>query len=395
MTQSLSDKLAQPYISPAPIGLCQVIHFAPVTQRAPGESGKHMSTAAEKIATTFRLALVLLLPAACAAQAIQGYVRNGTSGRPEPAHQVVLFTTQGSQGSAITDNEGAFRIDSAKINPHSLAILKVVHDGVEYFQPMSNRPSTNVTVYEASSQVSGISGYLSVLQFQVKGSLLQVTELHAFNNTSNPPVTRFGAGNLVLSIPDHAQLEPATVSGPDGGTTKLSLVSIPGQKGKYTIDFPMKPGMTKYAINYQVLYDGKLVFRREAQYPMKRIGIILPASMKFQSLGSTMFHAESAQAGMHEQVLDNVGANQQFAFEISGMGALSHYFRPLKPGEAPMPAKASALTAPFPRAEPAAKVNPMRGRAFSAAFQLTVAATILIVAGIAIWGMMRRKILPT
>ena len=99
---------------------------------------------------------------------------------------------------------------------------------------------------------------------------------------------------------------------------------------------------------------------------------------------------------MHEQVLDNVGANQQFAFEISGMGALSHYFRPLKPGEAPMSAKASALTAPFPRAESAAaKVNPMRGRAFSAAFQLTVAATILIVVGIAIWGVMRRKILPT
>jgi hypothetical protein len=353
-----------------------------------------MFTAREKIQTAFRCTLLLSLPVACAGQAIQGYVRNGTTGKPQPEHQVVLFTTHGSQGSAMTNGDGAFRIDLATTTPNSLEILKVVHDGVEYFQPVTPKSSTTVTVYDASSQVSGISGYLSVLQFQVRGTSLQVTELHAFNNTSNPQVTQSGADNLVLSIPDHAQIDPSTVSGPDGGATKLPLVSIPGQRGKYTIDFPMKPGMTKYAINYQIPYDGKLVFRRQTQYPMRQIGIILPASMQFRSLGPTLFHAEGAQAGMHEQVLNNVSANQQFAFELSGMGALSHYFRPLKPGEAPMPVRASALSAPFPRTEsPASKANPMRGHAFSPAFQLTLAATILIGAGIAIWGMMRRKIL--
>jgi hypothetical protein len=352
-----------------------------------------MSTIGEKTKTILRLMLLLLLPLACAARTIQGYVRNETNGKPVPAHEIVLFTNQGPQGSTTTNGDGMFRMDAPETAPHSMAILKVMYHGVGYFQPVSNSPETNVTVYDASSQVSGISGYLSVLQFQVNGTLLQVTELHAFNNGSDPPVTKTGADSMVLSLPEDARLEPATVSGPDGGTTKLPLVSVPGRKGEYAIDFPMKPGMTKYAINYTLPYDGRVVFRRQAQYPMRQVGIILPASMKFQALGSTVFRAESAQAGMHEQVLDNVSANQQIAFEISGMGALSHYFRPLKPGEAPTRAKVSALTVPFPSAESGmARANPVRGRAFSLALQLTLAATALIVAGIAIWGVMRRKI---
>jgi hypothetical protein len=112
---------------------------------------------------------------------------------------------------------------------------------------------------------------------------------HVFNNASNPPFTRLSSDNFILSVPDGAQMEAATVSAPDGGTTKLALFPIPGQSGKYRIDFPMKPGLTKYAINYQVPYDGKLVFNRRAQYPMKQIGIILPASMHFRRLAGNCF----------------------------------------------------------------------------------------------------------
>jgi hypothetical protein len=217
---------------------------------------------------------------------------------------------------------------------------------------------------------------------------------HAFNNASNPPFTRLSSDNFILSVPDGAQMEAATVSAPDGGTTKLALFPIPGQSGKYRIDFPMKPGLTKYAINYQVPYDGKLVFNRRAQYPMKQIGIILPASMHFRSIGGKLFHADVGQPGTHEQVLDNIGMDEPFAFEVSGAGFLAHYLRPLKPGESPMPARSNALNAPWLHSGlPVPHASSPQSRSGFAGYPGTLAAGVLVFAGILLWSMKRRKIL--
>ncbi len=339
------------------------------------------------------LLLSFFLSLACSAQTIQGNVQNGTTGKPEPRHKVTLFTTSGERASAITNDNGAFRLElSGNLAPRSLAIVKVIHDGVEYFQDVRSGQVTNVKVYDSFSHVSGISGYLSILQFQVKRELLQVTELHAFNNASSPPLTRSSPDNLVLSIPEGSEVQPATISAPDGGTLKLPLVPIPGQNGKYRIDFPMKPGLTKYAISYQLAYDGKLVFRRRAQYPMKRVGIIAPDSMRFQSLGAKVFHRTAGQSGTQEQVLDGINANESFAFELSGTGALSHYFRPLNPGEPPMSAKTKALSAPWPHAASLGpSASPARARPGLVGYQMILAIGIFVLAGILLLGVALKR----
>jgi hypothetical protein len=279
-------------------------------------------------------ALLLFLPLACAAQTIQGNLRNGTTGKAEPGQQVILFTAAGEQGRATTNDDGSFAIEGTSKAPlHSAAVLKVSHDGVEYFQPVRPGQNANMSVYDSSSRASGIKGVLSILQFQVKGKMLEVTELHAFDNASNPPTTRVDPDNLVLSIPAEAQARGVTVSEPNGGTAKLQLISIPGSNSKYRVDFPMKPGLTKYAISYEVPYTGEFVFRRQSQYPMKRIGVIVPSSMNFRSLGAKSFHEVKDQPGTHEQVIDGLDANRAFSFAISGTGELARSFRPLNPGQ--------------------------------------------------------------
>ena len=339
------------------------------------------------------LVLFLVISLVSSAQTIQGNVQNGTTGQPVPGHTVTLFTASGKQASVATNENGAFRIElSGSPHPHSLAIVRVIHDGVEYYQAVSSGQVTDIRVYNSSSQVSGIGGYLSVLQFQVKGKLLQVTELHAFSNASSPPSTRVSPDNLVLSIPGGAQVGPATISAPDGGKVKKPLVAIPGQSGKYRIDFPMKPGLTKYAVNYQVPYDGKFVFRRRAQYPMKRIGVIVPDSMRFQSLGAKEFHPAASQPGTREQVLEGINANESFAFELSGTGELSHYFQPLDPGEAPRSAKSEALNAPSPRSGSlGTNAGPARVRSGIIGYPAILLIGAFVVAGILLWSMMLRR----
>jgi hypothetical protein len=338
--------------------------------------------------------LLLLLPLACSAQIIQGNVQNGTTGKPAAAHQVILFTASGEQARTTTNENGMFQIEpSVKLAPHSPAILQVIHDGVEYFQSVRPGQRTNVKIYDASDQVKRISDYLSILQFEVKGKLLQVTELHAFSNSSNPPTTRVDANNVVLSIPEGSQVRPATVSGPDGGTVKLPLVSIPGKRTQYRIDFPMKPGLTKYAVSYDVPYSGDLVFRRQAQYPIKRVGVIVPASMRFHSLGAKAFHAVVDQPGSHEHVLDGLDANERFAFALSGTGALAHSFRPLTPGEPPRSTGSKTLmSAPWPRPGyllPGA--SPARARPFLAEYQVILAIGSVMLAGLLLWRVMPKK----
>jgi hypothetical protein len=343
----------------------------------------------------FLRTLFLLLPLAGSAQTIQGNVQNGTTGKPEPGHQVILFTSLGEQARATTNENGAFQINlRANLAPHSLAILKVIHDGVDYFQTVASGKVTNVRVYDSSNQVSGISGYLSILQFQVKEKLLQVTELHAFSNASSPPVTRSGSDNLVITIPEGAQVDLATVSAPDGGTSKLPLVSIPGRGGKYGIDFPMKPGLTKYAIRYEVPYAGELMFRRQTQYPMKRIGVIVPESMRFRSLSAKLFHGVVDQPGTHEQVLDGLKANEAFAFELSGTGVLANSFRPLRPGETSSARGTKTLmSAPGPRGESLGRsASSSRARSGVLGYPAILAMGILVLGGALLLVIMQKRV---
>lgn len=278
--------------------------------------------------------LPLFLSLACSAQTIRGNVHNGTTGNPEPWHQVILFTPSGEQASTITNEVGVFQIEPGKISdPHSTVILQVTHSGVEYFQSAHPGETANVKVYDSSKQVTGIRDHMTILQFQAKGELLQVTELHALTNASDPPTTKVDPDNLRFTIQEGARLRPATVSGPEGGTAKLPLVSIPGQTREYRIEFPIKPGLTKYALSYDVPYRGQWIFSRKAQYPMERIGVIVPDSMQFRPLGARKFHAIVDQPGTSEHILQGLSAGETFAFGLTGTGALGQSFHPLTPGE--------------------------------------------------------------
>jgi hypothetical protein len=293
--------------------------------------------------------LFLLLPLACPAQIIQGNVQNGTSGAPAAGSLVLLYNSTGEQGRAITRSDGSFQINGAAAPVHGPhGVLETIQDGVEYFKPVHPGQPANIKVYNAASQVRAISSQLSVLQFESKGDRLQVTELHAFNNVSNPPITKVNRNNLVVSLPQGSRVRIATVSGPDGGTTRIPLVRIADGSDQYEVEFPIKPGVTKYALSYDIPYDGSIVFRRQAQYAIKRLNVILPESMRFRPLGSEAFHEVGAGTREREQVLDDIAVNEGFAFELSGTGGLVHSFRPSTPVERSASAAGARMVVPEP-----------------------------------------------
>jgi hypothetical protein len=338
---------------------------------------------------------IWLLSIACSAQTFLGRLMNGSTGNPQPSRQVILLTSSGECGHAMTNDSGEFRIvPKVKLGPRASAVLKVTLDGVDYFQPAIGGQVTNFEVYQSADRVSLISGSLSILQFQSVGKQLQVTELHALNNLSTPPITQVNPDNFVLSIPRGAQIEPAIISSPDGGTSEVPLVSVAGSTDQYRIEFPIKPGLTKYAIRYELSYDpASFVFRRQIQYPMSRIGVIIPKSMHLRLISPHSLHPVAGAPGAqeHQFELDKLASNTTVAFALSGTGELARSFHPLQPGErlAPtMSAPQTKVTSPpvFP-----ANRFPTSQHSRLTGYEAIVAVGILLLAGALVWFFVQRR----
>jgi hypothetical protein len=338
--------------------------------------------------------LLMLLAVACSAQTFQGRVINGSTGNPQPSSQVILFTSSGEQGRALTNDSGEFRIvPKGKLGRQASAVLQVTQGGVDYFQPVVQGQLANFKVYQSANKVSLISGQLSILQFQSIGERLQVTELHALDNLSTPPITQVDPNNFILSIPPGAQIEAAIVSSPDGGSTKVPLTRVAGSAVRYRIDFPIKPGLTKYSIRYELPYGAQeFVFRRQTQYPMHRIGVIIPKAMSFRSLSPHSFHPVADSQGAQEQQfeLDQLTSNTAIAFSLSGAGELARSFRPLQPGARPAPTLPTLHTSAVSRAAFPATPSPAPRRSHLAVYERSIAAGMLFSAAALVWFFMLR-----
>jgi len=46
------------------------------------------------------------------------------------------------------------------------------------------------------------------------------------------------------------------------------------------VNFPLRPGATKFAFNYDLPYDGHATFRTKHVHPLKQLAIMIPPSMK-------------------------------------------------------------------------------------------------------------------
>jgi len=296
------------------------------------------------------LILMILTVAPCGAQIIRGTVQNKTTGNPAPGDQVLLIHLIDSgfreEGRTVTSEDGTFTLQPPPSESPTAILIRVIHDGVGYDQPVQRDLVQNIPVYDSAHQVKDLTSYLSILQFQVRGHVLEVTELHAINNDSKPPMTQVGPSNFELFPPDGAQIRSATVAGPDNQPLKLSPTLIAGKGPHYQIDLPIKPGLTKYALSYDLPYSDRVVFRRRVQYLTKQFSILLPVSMRFRSIGRQRFHRAMDQQEAQFQALGPLKWQELLAFELSGTGDLPHYLRQIDPSAPPEPTLSKpALTA--------------------------------------------------
>ncbi|HET9165041.1 MAG TPA: LPXTG cell wall anchor domain-containing protein [Candidatus Angelobacter sp.] len=274
------------------------------------------------IKKAFLLGCCFCALSACAADAINGTVRNQTSGKVAAGDEVILLRLQnGMEEEAKTraDAAGAFSLPlSAADLPH---IVRVVHQGVNYDQTASGKGPLNIAVFDAVPHIRDLQGTLGIAQVESDGEMLKVTEMYSIANDSVPPVTQAGPRNFEISIAPQATLDSLVVKKGGGVWVNLTPTPIKGQQGRYVVDFPIRPGATLFKFVYHLPYSEPTRLQVKVPYSIRNFAVMHPPSMLFNPSSAAAFTSPGVAQGLRvEQAVGKPVVREVAAFDISGIG---------------------------------------------------------------------------
>ena len=275
-----------------------------------------------------RVLCVLLLTTFAAAQTLTGTVKNSTTGKPAVGDEVVVFKLgQGMEeaGRTKTDAKGqfSFKLEDSQA-PH---LVRAIHQDVTYHR-MAPPGTTSVAleVYDVTKKVDGITVVADIMRVQAAQGQMAVTREFGVQNTSAPPRTQMSERNLEFYVPDGAHIidESATATTENGNPLKSAPVPE-GEKNRYSFIFPLRPGLTRFEVTYQLPYSGSANLDPKSLYPLEHFVVMLPKAMLFTSAatsaGFKLINYPS-EPGASVQVASNTTPGQNLAFKISGEGTL-------------------------------------------------------------------------
>jgi Carboxypeptidase regulatory-like domain len=267
------------------------------------------------------LAVATLFPAAAAlAATITGTVTNRTTDKPA-AGDVVTLMQQGMTelAHATADSKGAFTIEAPAAGPY---LLRVTHDGAAYYEAATEGQPVNVDVYSAGAHVVGVTTEVLMLRAQTdpSGAVLNVTEDFVVKNASKPAMTQFSKAPFNLYLPEGAVVEATAAKGPNGMPTAEEL-KPQGEKGLYSVMFPIKPGETQIEIAYHIPYTGNLKVNLKMAGQVDMFAVSLPKAMKFDATDGKFIPA-NGDANATTYLQRNLKAGDAVSFGIEGAGQL-------------------------------------------------------------------------
>jgi hypothetical protein len=270
------------------------------------------------------LALLSFLPMVTrGSNYITGSVRNLSRSQPAVGAEVILVRLDGEmqeEARAKTDAQGAFTLDVQHAAKRYL--VRVVHQGVSYEQRASAGQALSIEVFDAAAQVQGITGTIEILRTETNGSLLHVSDMVEIENASSPPLTQAGERTFEVYLPANAKIDSVVAAGPGKITLMISAVAVPGEPGHYAVSFPLRPGATKFAFNYDLPYDGHAAFQTKRAYPLQQFAVMIPSTMKFSSRSRDFGPLATGNSNYQVQASNQLAAGEGPEFELSGTGTL-------------------------------------------------------------------------
>ncbi|HKW89800.1 MAG TPA: carboxypeptidase-like regulatory domain-containing protein [Candidatus Acidoferrales bacterium] len=260
--------------------------------------------------------MAIAMPA-CAGT-VTGKVTNGTTNKSVAGAQVILLQLQGGMegvGSTKTDANGNFSIDNSLIGTAPM-LLRVPYKGVLYHEPVPPGASTaNVEVFDATTDLKGIVVATRAIVLQPKESNLLVGEEYTIENQTQPPVAYYlKSGTFRFLLPQGAQLNQVTASGPSG--MPVVQGTIDQGKNAEAVDWPFRPGENEIRLSYQLAYpSNQATIRTSSPYTAQKVILVAPPGLQVSATG---FSAAGTEQGYALYAHDAVAANAPIEFSVSG-----------------------------------------------------------------------------
>ena len=254
---------------------------------------------------------------------ITGSVRDQSRGEPAAGDEVILLRLDGGmqeEARAKTDSQGAFNLNVQY--PHKPYLVRVFHQGVSYDQQASAGQVLSIQVFDAAAHVSGITGTIEILRTGTVGGMLHVSDMVEIENESSPPLTQAGERTFEVYLPAKAKIDSVLAAGPREMGVMISAAPVPGELGHYVVNFPLRPGATKFAFNYDLPYRGHAAFQTRHAYPLKQMAVMIPPTMKFSSRSPAFKILPVGNSRYQVQAANHLLAGDGPGFEVSGTGAL-------------------------------------------------------------------------
>jgi hypothetical protein len=254
---------------------------------------------------------------------ISGTVRNLSLNQPAASDEVILLRLdRGLQREthAKTGPQGSFSLHVQY--PAKSYLVRVVHQGVAYDRRASAGDILSIEVFDAAPRVSGITSTIEILRAGTNGDLLHISDLYELKNDSSPPVTLASDRSFEVYLPENAKLDSVLAAGPEKIGALITADPVPGEPGHYTVRFPLRPGETKFAFNYDLRYHGAAAFQTKRAYPLQQLAVMIPPTMSFSSHSPSFELLATGRSDYQVQIANLLGAGEGPAFEVSGTGQL-------------------------------------------------------------------------
>ena len=275
------------------------------------------------------IALAFALSTLAAAQTLTGTVKNSTTGKPSAGDDVVMFKLgQGMEeaGRTKTDAKGqfSFKLDDGQA-PH---LIRAIHQDVTYHRMAPpGTTSVEVEVFDVAKKVDGIEVVADIMRIQAAQGQIAITREFGVQNTSKPPRTQMNERNLEFYVPGGAHVidESATATTENGNPLKSAPVPE-GEKNRYSFIFPLRPGLTRFEVTYELPYSGSANIDPKSIYPLQHFVVMTPKAMRFAAAASAagfklINYPNEPDAAV--EVASNTTPGQNLAFKLSGEGTLA------------------------------------------------------------------------
>jgi hypothetical protein len=266
-----------------------------------------------------KTALVILLAAASLRAAVDGTVLNGTTGKPQPGATVTLFKIDQNGPNALetikAGADGSFRFAQDVQGPH---LLQAVHEGMVFNKMLPpGRPTTGVAiaVYNATTNPGAAKVTTHMILLEPTGADLSVNESIIFQNEGNAAYYDTARGSLRVSLPDAAGGKARVmVSGPASVPIERVLEKTK-TPGVYTVDYPIKPGETRFDLTYQMPFKAGETYTGKVLHDGP-VRVVAPKGVTLSGDVAQLGTEPQTQAGVYEV------KKRAFSIAIEGSGSL-------------------------------------------------------------------------